>query len=157
MFKEHFPAMQYAPFRLAKWPISEAEKHHIAPWNGLFRITKWAISERRMYLFGLWYGVYQKAIQPEIGLTMPYLTFLYISFGKIFCQNLIKKISKYAVWVFFWKADIIREQRRRTLRPYRDKRNAVNTTYTENAACFYADGIINISLLSEETEVITSS
>ena len=33
---------------------------------------------------GLCYGVYRKAIQPEMGLTMPYLTFLYISFAILF-------------------------------------------------------------------------
>ena len=31
MFKGRFFALQKAPFRLAKWPISESEKHHIAP------------------------------------------------------------------------------------------------------------------------------
>ena len=31
MFKGHFLVLQKAPFQLAKWPISEAEKHHIAP------------------------------------------------------------------------------------------------------------------------------
>jgi len=30
MLKEYFPVMQYAPFWHAKWPISGAEKHHIA-------------------------------------------------------------------------------------------------------------------------------
>ena len=48
-----------------------------------------------MYLFGLCYGVYRKAIQPKTGLIMPYLTFLYISFEKIFCQNFVKKKCKY--------------------------------------------------------------
>ena len=31
MSKRYFFVLQKAPFRLAKWPISEAEKHHIAP------------------------------------------------------------------------------------------------------------------------------
>ena len=48
-----------------------------------------------MYLFGLCYGVYRKAIQPKTGLIMPYLTFFYISFEKIFCQNFVKKKCKY--------------------------------------------------------------
>ena len=29
MFKGYFIALQYAPFRLAKWPILGAEMHHI--------------------------------------------------------------------------------------------------------------------------------
>ena len=31
MFEVYFFALQKAPFRIAKWPILEAEKHHIAP------------------------------------------------------------------------------------------------------------------------------
>ena len=31
MFKGYFFTLQKAPFRIAKKPISEAEKHHIAP------------------------------------------------------------------------------------------------------------------------------
>ncbi len=48
-----------------------------------------------MYVFGLCYGVYRKAIQTEKGLAMPYLTFLYTSFEKIFCQNFVKKNRKF--------------------------------------------------------------
>ena len=111
MFKWYFFTLQKAPFRLAKWPVSEAEKHHIAPWNGLFRTTKWAISESKMYLFGLCYGVYRKAIQPKTGLIMPYLTFLYISFAKIFCQNFVKKKCKYVPWVSLKNIGIKQEKR----------------------------------------------
>ena len=99
MFKWYFFTLQKAPFRLAKWPVSEAEKHHIAPWNRLFRTTKWAISESKMHLFGLWYGVYRKAIHSKTGVIMLYLTFIYISFEKIFCQNFVKKNCKYTPWV----------------------------------------------------------
>ena len=103
--------MQKAPFRNAIKPISEAEKHHIAPWNGLFRNAKWAISESETCDFGLWYRVYQKAIHTEMTFIMPYLTFLYISFAKIFCQNYVKKICKFASWVFTKNADIRHKER----------------------------------------------
>ena len=48
-----------------------------------------------MYLSGLCYGVYLKAIKSETGFIMPYLTFLYTSFAKIFCQNFVKKNCKF--------------------------------------------------------------
>ena len=95
MFKGQFPALQKAPFRHAKWPFSEAEKHHIAVQYGLFRMTKRAISEREMCFSGLCYGVYQNVVRTGMGLIMPYLTFVYISFEKIFCQNSVKKNCKY--------------------------------------------------------------
>ena len=44
MFEGRFPALQYAPFRHAIWPISEAEKHHIVLQYGLNRTAKWALS-----------------------------------------------------------------------------------------------------------------
>jgi len=59
-----------------------------------------------MNIFGLRYRVYQKAIQSETCFIMPYLTFLYISFAKIFCQNTVKKNCKFVPWVFIKKADI---------------------------------------------------
>ena len=42
---------------------------------------------------------------------MPYLTFLYISFAKIFCQNYVKKNRKFASWVFTKNA-VIRHKRK---------------------------------------------
>ena len=35
-------------------------------------------------------------MKSKTGFIMPYLTFIYISFGKIFCQNFVKKNRKYA-------------------------------------------------------------
>ena len=95
MFNDYFIVLQKAPFRNAKWPISGAEKHHIAPRNRLFRTAKRALSENETSDFGLCYRVYQKAIHTEIALIMSNLTFLYISFAKIFCQNLVKKNCKH--------------------------------------------------------------
>ena len=92
--------MQKAPFWHAKWPISEAEMAHFAPQNGLNRMTKWAISERGINLSGLCHGVYQRAICPEPVSDIPDLTSIYISFAKIFCQNLVKKNCKYVALVF---------------------------------------------------------
>ena len=111
MFKGYFFVLQKAPFRLAKWPILEAEKHHIAPWNGPYCTTKWAISEGKMYLSGLCFGVYRKVIHSKTGLIMPYLTFIYISFAKIFCQNFVKKNCKSDLWVFFKNIGIKQEKR----------------------------------------------
>ena len=96
MLKCHFVVLQKASFRNAIKPISGAEKHHIAPRNGLFRNAKWALLESETSDFGLCYRVYQKAIHTEMTFIMPYLTFLYISFAKIFCQNYVKKICKFA-------------------------------------------------------------
>ena len=42
---------------------------------------------------------------------MPYLTFLYTSFAKIFCQNYVKKNRKFASWVFTKNA-VIRHKRK---------------------------------------------
>ena len=39
-------------------------------------------------------------IKSKTGFTMPYLTFLYTSFAKIFCQNFVKKNRKFVAWVF---------------------------------------------------------
>ena len=64
-----------------------------------------------MYLFGLCFGVYQRAIQPETGFIMPYLTFLYISFAKIFCQNFVKKNCKFITRVSVENTDIKQEKR----------------------------------------------
>ena len=100
MFYMCFIALQKAPFRHAKRPISGAEKHHIAPWNGLSRTAKRAISEREVNLSGLCYGVYQRAICPEPASDIPDLTSIHISFAKIFCQNLVKKNCKYVARVF---------------------------------------------------------
>ena len=105
MFKGHFSVLQYAPFRLAIKPISEAEKHHIAVQYGLFRMTKWAISERETCFSGLWCGVYQNVVRTGMGFTMLYLTFVYISFEKIFCQNSVKKNCKYVSGVLLRSDD----------------------------------------------------
>ena len=92
MLKCHFAVLQKASFRNAIKPISGAEKHHIAPRNGLFRNAKWALLESETSDFGLCYRVYQKAIHTEMAFITSDLTVLYISFAKIFCQNKIKKI-----------------------------------------------------------------
>ena len=99
MFKRYFFALQYGPFRLAKWAILGAEKHHIALQYRLNRTAKWAILESEKNFFGLWYGVYQKTIRPGMASDMSDLTFLYISFAKIFCQNSVKKNCKSAARV----------------------------------------------------------
>ena len=104
--KGYFFVLQYAPFRLAIKPISEAEKHHIASWNGLYRTTKWAISESGTNFSCLWYRVYERVVQTETASIMLDLTFIYISFEKIFCQNSIKKNCKYVPQVFPTKAGI---------------------------------------------------
>ena len=68
-------------------------------------MMKWAISEHRMNLFGLCYGVYHNTDSTGKTLTMPDLTFLYISFAKIFCQNKVKKNCKYVSLKSNKKAD----------------------------------------------------
>ena len=68
-------------------------------------MMKWAISEHRMNLFGLCYGVYHKTYTAGTALIMPDLTFLYISFEKIFCQNKVKKNCKYVSLKSNKKAD----------------------------------------------------
>ena len=95
MFKGYFVALQKAPYRLAKWPISGCEMVLFSHCYGLYRTAKWALSESKKSIFGLWYGVYHKTMQAEMGLIMYVLTFLYISFAKIFCQNLVKKNCKF--------------------------------------------------------------
>ena len=105
MFEGHFVVLRKAPFRHAKWPISEAEKHHIAPWNGLDRNAKWALSESKTNIFGLCYGVYHKTVCGKMTFITRYLTFLYISFAKIFCQNKVKKNCKYVSLKSNKKAD----------------------------------------------------
>ncbi len=47
-----------------------------------------------MAFFGLSYGVYQKPVCAEMASDTPNLTFIYISFVKIFCQNKVKKNCK---------------------------------------------------------------
>ena len=103
MFKGYFFVLQYAPFRLAIKPISKAEKPHFAPWNGLFRTVKWAISESGTNFSRLWHRVSERVVQTETASTTLYLTFLYISFAKIFCQNFVKKNCKYVPQVFLKK------------------------------------------------------
>ena len=112
MFEEYFSALQKAPFRLAKWPILDAKIGHIALWNGLYRTAKWAISEHGTDFFGLRYGVYQKAVRTGTGHLMPRLTFIHISFAKIFCQNLVKKNCKH-VFKFFTEDSGIRMEKKR--------------------------------------------
>ena len=97
MFNDYIVVLQKAPFRHAKEPISGAEKHHIAPRNRLFRTAKWALSENETSDFGLCYRVNEKTVQPEMDFISPNLTFIYISFAKIFCQNKIKKIHSSVV------------------------------------------------------------
>ena len=106
MFKRYFFALQYGPFRLAKWAILGAEKHHIALQYRPNHTAKWAILESEKNFFGLWYGVYHKTIKPERALDMSDLTFIYISFAKIFCQNKIKKNRKFVLRIAFKNGDI---------------------------------------------------
>ena len=97
MLKNYIVVLQKAPFRHAKEPISWSEKHHIAPRNRLFRNAKWALLESETSDFGLCYRVYQKTTQPETAYITSVLTFICISFAKIFCQNKIKKIHSSVV------------------------------------------------------------
>ncbi len=50
--------------------------------------------------------VYEKTVRDERALIIRDLTFLYISFAILFCQNKVKKICKFVVRVFFKNADI---------------------------------------------------
>ena len=68
-------------------------------------MMKWAISEHRMNLFGLCYRVCHKTDGTGKPLIMSDLTFLYISFAKIFCQNKVKKNCKYVSLKSNKKAD----------------------------------------------------
>ena len=72
---------------------------------------KWAISESETNGFGLCYGVYQKAVCTGTGLITPHLTFLYTSFEKIFCQNLVKKNCKFVAGVSSHNTCIWHEKR----------------------------------------------
>ena len=112
MFKRCFFVLQKAPFRLAKWPISGAEMAHIAPWYGLNRTVKWAISESETNFSGLCYGVYQNEVLSEMSFILYCLTFIYISFAKIFCQNKVKKNCKFVSQLFFRSAAVGREKTR---------------------------------------------
>ena len=106
MFKRYSSTLRKAPFRHAKWPISGAEKHHIAPWYGLNRMMKWALSESKMNDSGLWYRVYEKGIQAEMDSQTLNLTFLHTSFPNLFCQNNVKKNCKLILRVFHKNADV---------------------------------------------------
>ena len=58
-----------------------------------------------MNLFGLRYGVYQKTVRGKMAYIISVLTFIYTSFAKIFCQNLVKKNCKFIALVFVKDAD----------------------------------------------------
>ena len=73
---------------------------------------KWALSEHGMDSYGLQKWVYEKALQPETAFITSDLTFLYISFAKIFCQNKVKKNCKQAVRIVFKNPDIRCEKSR---------------------------------------------
>ena len=60
-------------------------------------MLKWALSENKMSIFGLCYRVYQGMVHTETGLITYGLTFLYISFVKLFCQNKVKKNCKFVL------------------------------------------------------------
>ena len=64
-----------------------------------------------MNLFGLWNRVCQKTITAERVCIILILTVIYISFAKIFCQNLVKKNCKFVSPVSIKKADVRREKR----------------------------------------------
>ena len=53
--------------------------------------------------------VYDKAIKTEWAFLMMYLTYPYIYFAILFCQNKVKKICKYGVRVFSRNADMTAE------------------------------------------------
>ena len=111
MFNDYSIVLQKAPYWHAIWPISGAEKHHIAPRNGLFRTAKRALSESETSDFGLCYGVYRKTIKHEMAFISLNLTFLHISFAKIFCQNLVKKNCKFVAWVYSVNAGICHKKK----------------------------------------------
>ena len=111
MFEGYFIALRKGPFRHAKRPISEAEMAHIALQYGLFRTAKWAISEHVTDFSVLRYGVYQNTILFEMPFILYDLTFIYISFAKIFCQNTVKKNYKFISSVFVKNVDIRRVDR----------------------------------------------
>ena len=50
------------------------------------------------------------AVKPEWAFGVLYLTILYISFAKIFCQKKVKKNCKSVARVFFRNADIVRDE-----------------------------------------------
>ena len=107
----HFLSLRKAPFRHAKWPILGCDMVLFGLWNRLYCMMKWALSERRTYFFGLWYRVYQKAVLYWISFILYVLTFLYISFAKIFCQNLVKKNCKFVAWVYSVNAGICHKKK----------------------------------------------
>ena len=55
------------------------------------------------------YGIYVMAVKPEWAFGVLYLTILYISFAKIFCQKKVKKNCKSVARVFLKRADIVCE------------------------------------------------
>ena len=57
-------------------------------------------------------------IKSKTGFTMPYLTFLYTSFEKIFCQNFVKKNRKYVMRVYVRNIGIKPDKRRGKYAPY---------------------------------------
>ena len=65
-----------------------------------------------MYVLGLRYGVYHKTVMSEIAPITSVLTFLYISFAKIFCQNKIKKNRKPVLRISLKNNDMGREESR---------------------------------------------
>ena len=67
---------------------------------------KWALSERKTNFSGLSDRVYQNAVLYEMPFILLYLTFVYTSFAKIFCQNKVKKNCKLVGRFPFFLADI---------------------------------------------------
>ncbi len=67
---------------------------------------KWAISEHGINLLGLRYGVDQETVLYGMSFIIPILIFLYISFAKKNCQNLVKKNCKYIARFSPLNADI---------------------------------------------------
>ena len=62
---------------------------------------KWALSELQKDYSGLWHRVRDRAVRPETDIIMQYLTFSYIYFPNLFCQNAVKKNCKSVPLVFF--------------------------------------------------------
>ena len=95
MFNGHFSGLRKAPFQPAIKPISGAETLDVTSSNRLNRTAKRALSEHGTKHSGLRFGVYQKAVQNEMDFIISDLTFIYISFPNLFCQNKVKKNCKY--------------------------------------------------------------
>ena len=76
-------------------PVSGHEMHNITLWYGHNQTLKQSLSWRNTSYSALWYWVYQRMSQYETVFIVPSLTFLYISFPVLLCQNKVKKIVSF--------------------------------------------------------------